>query len=437
MRPWIVLGLFVSLGVVGYGERDRDRDKTFDDVVRKNAERMLEEGRRIFRFDTFGDEAFWSGALKLHQAIAGERNGGVGPGVSPATALAVGLKVDAEALPDDVLKAIRRGRVNLNDPAVTLALLDLNAVVGLTGRRGPDGRLATVGIQCSLCHSTVDNSVAPGIGRRLDGWPNRDLNVGAIIALAPDLSVVADLLQTDQATVRTVLNSWGPGKFDAELFLDGKAFRPDGKSAATLHPGGVRTRRRQPAHLYRLGRRRALERVRRQPRDARPGHVHRRAARRSAAVSGRGARRIRQRAQRSGSHHVEAAGAALLPAVDSGAGAAARLVRAGRRPNGARRSSTAARPARAATCRRSTPSRAGTCTRRRRSASTTSRPTARPTGRYRTTPLGGLFTRQKGGFYHDGRFADLRAVVDHYNVAFNLNLTEQAKRDLVEYLKSL
>ena len=99
MRPWIVLGLFVSLGVVGYGERDRDRDKTFDDVVRKNAERMLEEGRRIFRFDTFGDEAFWGGALKLHQAIAGERNGGVGPGVSPATALAVGLKVDVEALP--------------------------------------------------------------------------------------------------------------------------------------------------------------------------------------------------------------------------------------------------------------------------------------------------------------------------------------------------
>ena len=99
-----------------------------------------------------------------------------------------------------------------------------------------DGGLASVGIQCSLCHSTVDNSVAPGIGRRLDGWPNRDLNVGAIIALAPDLSAVADLLQTDQPTVRKVLNSWGPGKFDAQLFLDGKAFRPDGKSAATLMP---------------------------------------------------------------------------------------------------------------------------------------------------------------------------------------------------------
>jgi len=231
MRPWIVLGLFVSLGVVGYGERDRDRDKTFDDVVRKNAERMLEEGRRIFRFDTFGDEAFWSGALKLHQAIAGERNGGVGPGVSPATALAVGLKVDAEALPDDVLKAIRRGRVNLNDPAVTLALLDLNAVVGLTGRRGPDGRLATVGIQCSLCHSMVDNSVAPGIGRRLDGWPNRDLNVGAIIALAPDLSVVADLLQTDQATVRTVVNSWGRASSTPSCF---SMARPSGPTERAL-----------------------------------------------------------------------------------------------------------------------------------------------------------------------------------------------------------
>jgi hypothetical protein len=123
-----------------------------------------------------------------------------------------------------------------NDPAVTLALLDAKAVVGLTGHRNANGGLASVGIQCSLCHSTVDNSVAPGIGRRLDGWPNRDLNVGAIIALAPDLSAVADLLQTDQPTVRKVLNSWGVGKFDAQLFLDGKAFRPDGKSAATLLP---------------------------------------------------------------------------------------------------------------------------------------------------------------------------------------------------------
>jgi hypothetical protein len=126
MRPWIVLVLFVALSAVGYGEKDRD--KSFDDVVRKSAAKMLEDGKRIFRFDTFGDEAFWAGTLKLHQTIAGERHGGVGPGVSPATALAVGLKVDSEALPPDVLQAVRRGRVNLDDPAVTLALLDLNAV---------------------------------------------------------------------------------------------------------------------------------------------------------------------------------------------------------------------------------------------------------------------------------------------------------------------
>jgi hypothetical protein len=197
---------------------------------------MVEEGRWIFRYDTFGDEAFWGDTLKLHQAIEGSRFGGVGPGVSPATALAVGLKVDAEALPAHVLNAIARGRVNLDDPAVTLALLDADAVVGVTAHRDGSGGLASIGIQCALCHSTVDNSVAPGIGRRLDGWPNRDLNVGAIVALAPDLSAFADLLQTDQQTVRFVLNSWGPGKFDAELILDGKAFRPDGKSAATLLP---------------------------------------------------------------------------------------------------------------------------------------------------------------------------------------------------------
>src|SRR5262249_25346026 len=141
-----------------------------------------------------------------------------------------------EALPRELRVAIRNGQVDLNDPATTVALLRLNAVVGVTGFFAGDGTLRSMGIQCALCHSTVDDSFAPGIGRRLDGWANRDLNVGAIVAAAPDLSVVASLLGTDQATVRTVLHSWGPGKFDAELFMDGKAFRPDGGSAATLIP---------------------------------------------------------------------------------------------------------------------------------------------------------------------------------------------------------
>src|SRR5256885_381963 len=139
-------------------------------------------------------------------------------------------------VPPPVLAAIKNGSIDLNDPANTLALVNAKSVVGVMPFGGSRGQGQTIGFTCALCHSTVDNSFAPGIGRRLDGWPNRDLNVGAIIALAPDLSAVTSLLQIDAATARTVLNSWGPGKFDAELFLDGKAFRPDGKTAATLIP---------------------------------------------------------------------------------------------------------------------------------------------------------------------------------------------------------
>ena len=141
-----------------------------------------------------------------------------------------------DALSPRILQAVRQGRVNLDDPAVTLALLDANAVVGVKGFRGPDGRLGSVGLQCAFCHSTVDDALAPGVGHRLDGWPNRDLNVGAIVALAPDLSAIADLLDVDEGTVRKVLASWGPGRFDAHLFLDGKPFRPDGRTAAVLIP---------------------------------------------------------------------------------------------------------------------------------------------------------------------------------------------------------
>src|SRR5581483_10379458 len=195
----------------------------------------LARGEQTFRFDTFGDEAFWGDTLGLHKAIEGANLGGVGPGVSPRTALAAGLKVDVDALPENLIEALRHGKVNLDDPATTVALLKRNAIVGVTGFPGNPG-LRSIGIQCALCHSTVDDSLAPGIGHRLDGWANRDLNVGAIVALAPNLQPVADLLGTDQATVRAVLNSWGPGHFDAELFLDGKAFRPDGKTAATLIP---------------------------------------------------------------------------------------------------------------------------------------------------------------------------------------------------------
>ena len=132
---------------------------------------------------------------QLHKAIAGEKNGGVGPGDSPKTALSVGLKVDSDALPASLKQQIKAGKVDLDDPATTLALLKLNSVVGLTGFFDEGGRIRSIGTQCALCHSTVDDSLAPGIGRRLDGWAARDLNVGAIVSLAPNLQPFSDLLR--------------------------------------------------------------------------------------------------------------------------------------------------------------------------------------------------------------------------------------------------
>ena len=143
--------------------------------------------------------------------------------------------MDVAALPPSIIRDASRGQIDLNDPRVTLTLLRANAVIGVTGFFD-GGRLSSIGIQCSLCHSTVDDLVIPGVGRRLDGWANRDLDIGKIVALSPNLQPFVDLLGVDDATVRRVLNSWGPGKFDAELVLDGKAFQPDGRSAATLIP---------------------------------------------------------------------------------------------------------------------------------------------------------------------------------------------------------
>jgi hypothetical protein len=188
-----------------------------------NAKQLIDQGRHIFRFDTYGDEAFWTGQLQMQQSVKT---------LSPATALALGLKVDSAALSPSVVEAVKHGMVNLNDPAVTLQLIKQNAVLGVVGTFNGN-TLEKVGFTCALCHSTVDNSVAMGIGKRIDGLANRDLNVGAIIATAPNLQPVIDLLHlapqdvslTDH-DVRAVLNSWGPGKFDAELFLDGKAFNP-------------------------------------------------------------------------------------------------------------------------------------------------------------------------------------------------------------------
>jgi mono/diheme cytochrome c family protein len=159
------------------------------------SEQKQPNGQAIFRSDTFGDEQLWTGVLRMHEVIAT---------VPPATALSVGLKVDAEALPQPLVDALRAGKVDLKDPKVTIELLRLNAVVGVRGKVDDGGQLTSIGITCALCHSSVDNSFTKGIGRRLDGWANTDLNVGAIVALSPAI---------DEPT-KAEFKAWGPGKYD-------------------------------------------------------------------------------------------------------------------------------------------------------------------------------------------------------------------------------
>jgi cytochrome c2 len=346
------------------------------------------------------------------------------------------LKVDSDALPSSLISQLKRGRVNLDDPGTTLALLKLGAVVGVKGTFQSDGSLQAVGITCALCHSTVDDSLASGIGHRLDGWANRDLNVGAIAALSPNLKPVADLLGVDEATVRAVLQSWGPGKFDAELFLDGKAFRPDGKSAATLIPpafglagvnlhtwtgwGSVTHWNAFVANLemhgqgtfydprlndpvkFPIAARAGFGNVRNDPDLITPKlpalHFYQLAIPAPAAPAG--------------SYDVAAAarGESLFKGV-----------------------------AKCSVCHvppiytepgwnMHTPAEIGI---------DDFQATRSPDERYRTAPLKGLWTHQKGGFYHDGRFATLSDVVEHYNGFFGTNLSSQQKADLVQYLKSL
>jgi hypothetical protein len=410
---------------------------TFDATIEQNLDEMFGRGLQVFRFDTFGDERFWSDTLKLHQAIAGARNGGVGPGVSPATALAVGLKLDVDMVPQPVLAGIKNGSVDLNDPANTLALVNAKSVVGVMPIGGSRGQAPSIGFTCALCHSTVDNSFAPGVGHRLDGWANRDLNVGAIVALSPDLSAVTSLLQIDAATARTVLNSWGPGRFDAELFLDGKAFRPDGKTAATLIPpafglagvnlhtytgwGSVPYWNAFVANLEMHGSGvffdPRLNDANQFPVAARAGMGNTRHADDDGVTSRLGALQMYQLA---------------IPAPTPPAGSFDRRAADHGQQlfNG---------PARCSTCHvpplftepgwgMHTADEIGIDDFQANRA---------PDHRYRTTPLKGAWAHQKGGYYHDGRYATLLAVVQHYNQLFNLRMTDSEMNDLTEYLKSL
>jgi hypothetical protein len=422
-----------ELETAGATAAELSADLTTDSLSSGGANQL---GRNIFRFETFGDQAFWGDKLKLHQAISGANGGGVGGGISPNTALALGLKVDVQALPRDLQDKIRNGSVNLDDPATTVALLKLNAVIGLTGYFNQSGQLSSLGIQCALCHSIVDNSFAQGIGRRLDGWPNRDLDVGAIVAAAPDLSAISGPLGVSDDALRTVLRGWGRGKFDALVNLDGKVTRPDGGAAAVLIPplfglegvglmtwngwGGIGVwvplvivlemhgqgtfsdRRLRDATQFPIAAANMLDRV-----NSSPDLVTANLAPLFAYVES-----LQPPAPPRGSYNVDASkrgqtlftgkarcsnchvpplytlpGWNLVPATVIGIDS----FQADRSPNHG----------------------------------------------YRPPPLRGVQTRMKGGFFHDGRFATLNDVVTHFNGQFGLGLTDAEKSDLVEFLKTL
>ncbi len=410
-----------------------------DRMIKDNAENMIEQGRQIFRFETFGDEAFWSDTLQLHKAIAGAANGGVGPGVSPKTALAVGLKVDVNALPGKLVADLKNNKVNLDDPATTLALLKLDAVVGVKGSFDPAGNLASIGVTCAICHSTVDDSFAPGIGNRLDGWPARDLNVGVIISLA-NLTPIANRLHVPEETVRTVLNSWGPGKYDAELNMDGKAFNPNrpagNNSAATLLPaffglagvnlhtytgwGSVTYWNAYVANTQLRGKGTFF--------DPRLNN----SAKFPLAVE-TGDWNIRNSPDLASSklpalHFYQISIPPPMPpagSFDTAAAERGKAIFMGK-----------------ADCARChvppTYVEPGWPMHKASEIGIDDFQAKRsPDEMYRTTPLRGLFTHMKGGFYHDGRFATLWDVVNHYDSFFNLMLTQQEKSDLIEFLKSL
>lgn len=468
LRVVVLIGALAALGSTAHGQPGGgDADKAVAAATRnrdpsvENAADLVRQGRQIFRFDTFGDEAYWGAALQLHRAIEGAGLGGVGPGLNPKAALAAGLKIDVDALPPGLLAQLSGGKVDLDDPAVTLDLLKRNAVIGVKGFFNSVGRLNSVGLQCSACHSTVDNSRPalcagaikpnPGtgcIGHRLDGWPNRDLNVGAIVALAPDLSSVAGLLGVSQAAVRKVLASWGPGKFDAELFLDGKAANPkqitDGVttgtnvSGASLIPpafglGGVNLHtwtgwgsvphwNAFVANLEMHGVGRfwdpRLDDVVQFPIAAKNGfgdlpHIS------------------------PDDDLITAKLAALqfyqlaLPAPPPPPGSFD--------PAAARGDKLFSGKAKCNSCHVEplwtdsgwnlhTP--AEVCI-------DSFQADRAPDHRYRTAPIGDLFTHFKGGFYHDGRFATLQQVVDHYDKCMNLGLASNEKSDLIQYLLSL
>lgn len=408
----------------------------WEDKVNANADQLLEDGRKIFRWDTFGSEAFWGDKLQLHRAILGEKKGGVGPGLTPRQALQMGLKADVGAVPKLLTEVLQEGAVSFDNPETTLELLRAGAVVGVKGVFDKEENLVSIGITCALCHSTVDDSFMKGIGRRLDGWPNRDLDVGKIVTLAPNLKPITALLGVDEATAKKVLLAWGPGRYDAELNQDGKGFRPDGKTAATVIPaafglagqnlhtyagwGSVPYWNAYVANTQMYGQGTfvdpRLADTTKYPVAARSGFANKRDS--NDLVT----------AKLPALHFYQLAIPAPKPPKDSFDAAGAK-----------RGEALFTGKARCARCH--VPplfSEPGWAMHNGSEIGIDDFQSARsPDGMYRTTPLRGLFTRAKGGFYHDGRFADYQAVIGHYAQVFSLSLTSEERNDLEQFLKSL
>jgi len=362
---------------------------------------LVAEGKQIFRFETYGDETFWTDTLRLHEVIRSS--------VSPATALSVGLKVDVDALPAAVKAGLQAGTIDLNDPATTVALLKLGAVLGVIGKVDASNTLTSVGITCAFCHSTVDNSFAPSIGHRLDGWPNRNLNVGAIVALSP----------VPTAAQKAVYNSWGPGKYDPRFNVDGKNipvvippafglrhvkkeiytgddtisywnayvaitqmhghghFADPRINVSVNNPPDLVSSKLKPLRVYQF----SLETP-----EPVAGNFDAEAAKRGRALFEGQAGCARCHL---GSTYTDVnAGRLYTPAED------------GQDPAYAERSATKL---------------------------------------YRTTPLRGLWhpPQLMGPYFHDGNAGSLEEAVDHYVQHFGLSLTPRERADIVEFLKTL
>jgi cytochrome c2 len=369
------------------------------------------DGQQIFRFDTFGDEQLWTDVLRMPEALAT---------VDPKTALSVGLKVDAEALPAALVDSLKKGQVDLGSPKTTLELLKLNAVVGVKGEVSADGKLTRVGVTCALCHSTVDNSFSPGIGKRLDGWANRDLNVGAIIALSSAL---------DEATKKE-FKTWGPGKYDPRhhAFNGSKLVPLNNPSLPIVIPSiyglrnvGFETVTGDGPISYwnsyvgvgQMG-----------------GHGSFNDSRISLTITqtpDQVTPKLKPLLEYQLSLHAPEA---VKGSFDSTAAKRGEQVFRGE--------------ARCASCHKgdaftdvmSGGSHDMPVLHEPREVGTDAKYAQRSaTKKYRTSPLRGLW--QHPPYFHDGSAADLPAVVDHYDRHLKLNLKLEQKKDLVEFLKSL